>query len=347
VIVWLIGLSGSGKTTIGTELVRQWREREPGTVLVDGDEVRRMAAESDDAPDHTVAGRRRNARRTIALCEWLDRQGLNVVCGQVALFEELRAAHRTRVSGYFEVFLDVGLDVVTTRDPKGLYAGGSGDVVGVDIPFPRPLAPDLVLDSSGAAGGPSALAAGILAALGRVDDPAYPYVPADFLASRPLYAYSETGPDLLGGWHAARRRVAAEWSCAAEPPAGSIGIHALLDELAAGGPAALDRVDLLVQRFEAGKRLYEHYRGEDLRGVTGGPHRELTRYVRFAEVLVAAYRLDGRLPHLNALLKVGDLLCSHAGEVPTPWRARAAAVLAAEAELVGALAEGRGVPCPA
>jgi adenylylsulfate kinase len=38
-VIWLIGLSGAGKTTIGKSVYREWKKREPNTVLVDGDAV--------------------------------------------------------------------------------------------------------------------------------------------------------------------------------------------------------------------------------------------------------------------------------------------------------------------
>ena len=52
-------------------------------------------------------------------------------------------------SRYYEIFLDVPLEVVEERDTKGLYqaarAGRLENVVGVDIPFPAPTNPDLML----------------------------------------------------------------------------------------------------------------------------------------------------------------------------------------------------------
>ena len=168
-VVWIIGLSGAGKTTVGEALLRQWRRTAANTILVDGDAVRTLFATAGDEVDHSLAGRRRNAGRTIALCEWLDRQGMNVICCQLSLFEELRAVHRQRVSGYLEVWLDTPWAVVTARDSKGFYAkalaGEIENVVGVDIPFPRFVNLDLVLDGSGAAGDADALAASILARL--------------------------------------------------------------------------------------------------------------------------------------------------------------------------------------
>jgi len=172
-VVWIIGLSGAGKSTVGEALVRQWQRSAANTILVDGDAVRELFAASGEAADHTLAGRRRNAERTVALCEWLDRQGMNVVCCQLALFEDLRAAHARRVSTYFEVWLDTPIEVAMARDTKGLYAkaraGEITDVVGVDIAFPTPPHPDLILDGSGAQGSAEELADRIrLAIAGRL-----------------------------------------------------------------------------------------------------------------------------------------------------------------------------------
>ncbi len=172
-VVWLIGLSGAGKTTVGKALLERWRKIAANTVMVDGDAVRDLFADVGQSAGHGIAGRRTNAGRTIALCEWLDRQGMNVICCQLSIFEDLRQAHRQRVSGYCEVWLDIPFAVVQERDTKQIYAralvGEMKDVVGVDIPFPTPQCPDLVLDSSGNAGSPDNLARRILDHLGITD----------------------------------------------------------------------------------------------------------------------------------------------------------------------------------
>ena len=41
-VIWLVGLSGAGKTTIGREVCRLWKQYAPGTVLLDGDDLRRI-----------------------------------------------------------------------------------------------------------------------------------------------------------------------------------------------------------------------------------------------------------------------------------------------------------------
>ena len=152
-VIWIIGLSGAGKTTLGRELARQWRTRTPNCVLLDGDELRELFGHDRGDAAYTIDGRRLNAERMTSLCALLDRQGINVVCCILSVFPEMRAGNRRRFSRYFEVFLSAPLAVLRARDPKGLYAaaasGALRNVVGVDIPFPEPATADLVIDTSG------------------------------------------------------------------------------------------------------------------------------------------------------------------------------------------------------
>lgn len=153
-VIWLIGLSGAGKTTLGSAVACAWRARSPATVLIDGDVIRRVLDQDDGEAAYTVAGRRDNAARITALCEWLDAQSINVVCCILSIFPQMRAENRARFSRYFEVYLRAPIEVLAQRDGKSLYGpalrGERANVVGIDIPFPEPLHPDLTLDTSGA-----------------------------------------------------------------------------------------------------------------------------------------------------------------------------------------------------
>jgi cytidine diphosphoramidate kinase len=166
VVIWIIGLSGAGKTTLGREVVRQWRSMAPNCVLLDGDELREVFAHDRSDTAYTVSGRRLNAERMTALCVLLDRQGINVVCCLLSLFPEMRIANRQRFGRYFEVFLDAPLSALAARDVKGLYAaarsGTTRDVVGIDIPFEKPTTADLIIDTSGPLTDLAGLAANIL-----------------------------------------------------------------------------------------------------------------------------------------------------------------------------------------
>lgn len=151
-VIWLIGMSGSGKTTLGREIVRQWKQQQSNTVLVDGDEVRRIFRQDQAEADYSLAGRRLNAERIFELCVWLDQQQINVVCSILSVFPDLRAKNRKHFQHYFEVYLNPPFQALVERDTKGLYrkalAGQMPNMVGVDIPFPPPEAADMEIDTS-------------------------------------------------------------------------------------------------------------------------------------------------------------------------------------------------------
>jgi adenylylsulfate kinase len=145
-VIWLIGLAGAGKTTVGRALYEQIKLRDPATVFLDGDHVREIMG---DDLGHSLEQRRQNGLRITRLCRYLDRQGINVVCAILSLFEEQQRWNRKNYSDYFEVFIDVPMDVLVVRDQKGLYSGAKAgripNVAGVDIPFTRPANPDMIV----------------------------------------------------------------------------------------------------------------------------------------------------------------------------------------------------------
>jgi len=158
-IIWLIGMSGTGKTTIGRELWQNLRDESHPTVFLDGDILRDVWG---DSLGYTVEARAKNAHRISHLCRMLDVQGFNVVACVLSIFPEWLNWNREHFSNYFEVFIDTPLEVLETLDDKGLYAkarrGELSNVVGIDIPFPVPACPDLAIDNTRRDRSPSQLA---------------------------------------------------------------------------------------------------------------------------------------------------------------------------------------------
>lgn len=148
-VVWLCGLSGSGKTTVGRLIYARVKPKVPNLVLVDGEDVR--IAFGDDL-GHDQEGRRRNSLRIANLCQLLDRQGIHVVCCAMTIAPEAQVSNRRHIRDYYEVFLDVSVDVLAARDPKGIYrrarAGQLSNVCGVDIPYAPPAHPSLLIDNN-------------------------------------------------------------------------------------------------------------------------------------------------------------------------------------------------------
>lgn len=162
-VIWLIGLAGAGKTSVGRALYDRIKLLDPATVFLDGDHVREiMGADLG----HSLEQRRLNGLRITRLCHYLDRQDINVVCAILSLFEEQQRWNRDNYSDYFEVFIDVPMDVLAARDQKGLYSGAKVgkivDVAGIDIAFVPPANPDMVFRNDGDIGQIDAMASAIL-----------------------------------------------------------------------------------------------------------------------------------------------------------------------------------------
>ena len=150
-VIWLIGLSASGKTTLGRNIYQEWKPIESNTVFVDGDDIRKIFKEDHGENHFTLEGRRKNADRICELCAWLDSQGINVVCSILSIFEDSRKWNRQHYSKYFEVFISVPMEILEQRETKNLYqsakSGEMHNVVGIDIPFDVPKNPDYVFEN--------------------------------------------------------------------------------------------------------------------------------------------------------------------------------------------------------
>ena len=149
-VVWIIGLSGTGKTTLAHEVTTLVRQKQANVVLIDGDAIRRVFGND---LGHSLEDRRRNAQRVCNLCKFFDEQGIHVVCAILSLFPESRVWNREHLRDYYEVFIDTSTEDLIARDAKGIYGryqrGEIRDVAGMDIEFPRPDKADLVICNDG------------------------------------------------------------------------------------------------------------------------------------------------------------------------------------------------------
>lgn len=147
-VIWIIGLSGTGKTTLATQVVQRIRRQNGNAVLLDGDLIRTLFGND---VDHTIEGRRRNAERLSALSKFLADQGIHVVAAVLSIFPEWRRWNRENITDYTEVYIKASMETLHRRDIKNLYKraakGELVNVVGVDIPFPEPVNPDLVIEN--------------------------------------------------------------------------------------------------------------------------------------------------------------------------------------------------------
>jgi len=150
-VVWITGLSGSGKSATAKHLALLLKSNQQPVLLLDGDELRAVFEPLIDREKSFEPGARMMLATTYSnLCNLLARQGFNIVIATISLFDEIHALNRLTMPNYFEVYLDVPLEVLKQRDVKGIYENFQQNrlfnVVGGDIKFHIPKNLDLIIN---------------------------------------------------------------------------------------------------------------------------------------------------------------------------------------------------------
>lgn len=144
-VIWLIGISGAGKTTLGNALVAHYRAQGRQSYLIDGDAVRSFF---DNDLGYSRQERMENIRRIILAAHVCDENGVVTVVANISPFEELRRFARQKIRGYHEIYLKRDVRLSRARDVKGVYqAHGDSEMVGLGQAFDEPEHPDLTIDT--------------------------------------------------------------------------------------------------------------------------------------------------------------------------------------------------------
>ena len=148
-LIWITGLSGAGKTTIGKKVYKILKENFNNCVFLDGDILREMF---NNDLNYDKADRLKNAVRLSKLCEFLTSQNIHVICSTMSLFKEIHEMNRKNIKNYYEIFIDVEISELIKRDSKGLYSkakkGNLKNVIGVDLSYDKPSKPFLIINNS-------------------------------------------------------------------------------------------------------------------------------------------------------------------------------------------------------
>ncbi len=150
-MIWMTGLSGSGKSTVAIGVERELHRRGILCRILDGDNIRTGI---NAGLGFSEEDRRENIRRIAEVGKLFVQTGIVTLACFVSPTAELREMAR-RIIGpddFREVYISTPLSECERRDVKGLYArarrGEVKDFTGISAPFEPPVHPDLSLDTS-------------------------------------------------------------------------------------------------------------------------------------------------------------------------------------------------------
>lgn len=147
-VIFLTGLSGSGKTTIAKALVEKYKKKGVVPVLLDGDEIRKVIHQTGFDEE----SRKKHNLNVGYMASLLESQGTVVIVSLISPYKDTRNEIRAMCKKFIEVYVSTDINVCIQRDPKGLYAkalaGDIKDFTGISAPYYAPDNAELVLDTN-------------------------------------------------------------------------------------------------------------------------------------------------------------------------------------------------------
>ncbi len=147
-VIWIIGLSGAGKSTIAEIIFKTVKKKHKNTVWIDGDNIRKIYS---DKLGHSIKDREINAERISKLTKFLSDQNVNVIGSILSNFPKWQKWNKKNIKDYSQIYIKVPIKILIKRDNKKLYQLAikrkKRNVVGMDIKFHEPSNSNLILNN--------------------------------------------------------------------------------------------------------------------------------------------------------------------------------------------------------
>ena len=141
-VVWLIGISGSGKSFYSKKIYNLIKKRKK-TILIDGDEVRKYITYN---LKYSKKDREKNSLIISDICKFLEIKGYIVICSILSIFKKHQKRNRNLFQKYLQIYIKSDFKKITKRNNKNIYS--KKNVVGKDIKFPIPYKSDITIENN-------------------------------------------------------------------------------------------------------------------------------------------------------------------------------------------------------
>jgi len=147
-LLWLLGPTSGGKTTLANKLTKKLRAREIQVIHYDGDEIRDLY---EDLLGFAEKDRERVVKTLIHLANKTINSGINVIVSALTANISARELVVNKCQNLFVGYVKCGIGICIKRDPKGLYskaiAGSINTLVGYNEEYKEPEYYDFVVDT--------------------------------------------------------------------------------------------------------------------------------------------------------------------------------------------------------
>ena len=150
-VIWMTGLSGSGKTTIAKGVERHLHSHGIINQLLDGDNIRVGISNN---LSFTKEDRVENIRRISEVSKLFINCGIVTLNCFVSPTISIRKKARNIIGSndFIEIYINASIETCENRDTKGLYQkarkGEISNLSGINAPFEPPKNPDLEINTS-------------------------------------------------------------------------------------------------------------------------------------------------------------------------------------------------------
>ena len=142
-LIWITGLSGSGKTSLANLIKSRVRSKYGKTLVVNGDELREIFKFNKYDKNSRLA----YGKQYCKLLKLITDQNINVIFTVVGLFSVLRKWNRKNIKNYIEVYLKADVSKIKKKKRKKIYLKNLKSIVGLQIKPEFPTSPDIIIEN--------------------------------------------------------------------------------------------------------------------------------------------------------------------------------------------------------
>jgi adenylylsulfate kinase-like enzyme len=142
-LIWITGLSGSGKTSLANLIKSRVKNKYGKTLVINGDDLREIFKFNK----YDKNSRLEYGKQYCKLLKLITDQNINVIFTVVGLFSLLRKWNRKYIRNYIEVYLKADVSKIKKKKRKKIYLKNSKSIVGLQIKPEFPKTPDIIIEN--------------------------------------------------------------------------------------------------------------------------------------------------------------------------------------------------------